>query len=145
MTRDAIDRAVSRAAGDGTGKPMEELTYEGYGAGGVALVVNSLTDNRNRTAPEIKKLFERGGGNSWCPRLCVSWQFHDKSIFLVDSSDEDAVMEALLEADADAEDIVVTPDGKVSVTAALDQFQIITEALEQAELPILSVTSPKNC
>ena len=78
MTRDAIDRAVSRAADEGAGKPMEDLTYEGYGAGGVAVVVDALTDNRNRTAPEIKKIFERGGGNI---ELRAQQQFHVKASF----------------------------------------------------------------
>jgi YebC/PmpR family DNA-binding regulatory protein len=135
MTRDAIDRAIQRSSGENA-KPMEELTYEGYGAGGVAVVVESMTDNRNRTAPELRKLFERGGGSLGAPG-CVAWQFHDKSVFSVAESDEDAVMEALLMADADADEILADASGQVSITAAQDQYDIIRKALEEAGLEIV--------
>ena len=81
MTNDAIDQAIKRIAGEGNDKPVEELTYEGYAAGGVAVVVEAMTDNRNRTAPELRKLFERGGGGSFGAPGCVSWQFHDRAFF----------------------------------------------------------------
>ncbi|MHC5067313.1 MAG: YebC/PmpR family DNA-binding transcriptional regulator [Planctomycetota bacterium] len=134
MTNDAIDRVLAKARGDANNSQVEELTYEGYGAGGVAVVVESMTDNRNRTAPEIKKLFERGGGSLGAPG-CVSWQFHDKSVFLVENCDEDSVLEALLSADCDAEDI--TPlDGDVEITAAMDQYDVISTALAEAGLTV---------
>ena len=104
MTNDVIDRLLARARGEGGAKPMEDLVYEGYASNGVAVVVDVMSDNRNRTAPELRKLFERGGGALGAPG-CVSWQFHEQALFAVSDSDEDSVLEALLEADADAEDI----------------------------------------
>jgi YebC/PmpR family DNA-binding regulatory protein len=136
MTNEAIDRVIAKAKGEGADKAVEELAYEGYAAGGVAVVVEAMTDNRNRTAPEIRKLFERGGGSMGAPG-CVSWQFHAKAVFAVEGSDEEAVMEALVAADADAEDIVQV-DGMVQVTAATDQYDAIQRALAQAGLSIAS-------
>ena len=135
MTNDAIKRAVDRFSGGDNDKPMEELVYEGYAANGVAVVVESLTDNRNRTAPEIRKLFERGGGSMGAPG-CVAWQFHDRCIFVVSGSNEDAVMEALLEGDADAEEITALDDGQVEIVAAQDQYDLISTALSAASLTI---------
>lgn len=135
MNRDAIKRAIDKAAGLGAGgKIMEDLVYEGYASNGVAVVAEALTDNRNRTAPELRKLFERGGGSLGAPG-CVSWQFHMKAVFMVENTSEDAVMEALLEADADAEDIV-EEDGNVSIQAESDQYDAINDALTAAGLTI---------
>ena len=135
MNRDAIKRAIDKAAGLGAGgKVMEDLVYEGYASNGVAVVAEALTDNRNRTAPELRKLFERGGGSLGAPG-CVSWQFHMKAVFMVEETNEDAVMEALLEADADAEDIV-EEDGNVSIQAEADQYDAINDALTAAGLTI---------
>ncbi len=137
MNNEAIERAIRKAAGDGAaGKLMDELTYEGYAPGGVAVVVIALSDNRNRTAPEIKKLFERAGGAIGAPG-CVSWQFKDKALFLVDTANEDTVIEALLQADADAEDISAE-GGQVSVAAEPGQYDLISKALAGAKLAIAS-------
>jgi YebC/PmpR family DNA-binding regulatory protein len=137
MTKDAIERAIKKVSGEADdGKRMEELVYEGYGASGVAVVVEAMTDNRNRTAPEIRKLFERAGGSMGAPG-CVAWQFHLKAVFLVDTDDEDAVLEALLGADADAEDIALQ-DGQVAITADPEQFERIIVALEQAGFTLAS-------
>jgi YebC/PmpR family DNA-binding regulatory protein len=142
MNNEAIERAIRKAAGDGAaGKSMDELTYEGYAPGGVAVVVSALTDNRNRTAPEIKKLFERAGGAVGSPG-CVSWQFKDKALFLVDTANEDAVIEALLGGDADAEEILAE-DGQVSVSAEPTQFDAITRALATARLAVASSAMTK--
>ncbi len=112
MNMEAIERAIKKAAGDlASGKQMVELMYEGYGPGGVAIVLDILTDNRNRTAPEIKKLFERADSAIGAPG-CVSWQFKPAAAFLVEKASEDQVMEALLAADADAGDIVTLDDGR---------------------------------
>lgn len=134
MTNDAIDRIIAKAKGEGTSSAVEELVYEGYAAAGVAVVVEAMTDNRNRTAPELKKLFERGGGSMGAPG-CVSWQFHDKSVFAVAGSTEDAVMEALLEADCDADDIAER-DGLVEIQAPMEQYEAIQSALTAAGLTI---------
>ncbi len=137
MNMEAIERAIKKAAGEGAaGKLMVELNYEGYAPGGVAVVVSALTDNRNRTAPEIKKLFERAGGAIGAPG-CVSWQFKDRALFLVDSPSEDAVIEALLAANADAEEIVAD-EGQVSIAAAPSQFDAVSKALAAAKLSVVS-------
>ncbi len=141
MNMEAIERAIKKAAGlAGDGKTMSEVAYEGYAQGGVAVVVATLTDNRTRTAPEIKKLFERGGGSVGVPG-CVSWQFKDKAVFLVDNPSEDAVMEALMAGNADAEDIspVEGESGtQISITAAPTQFDAVLKALAAAKLTIAS-------
>lgn len=138
MALEPMERAIKKAAGlGGEGKQMEEVTYEGYAKGGVAVVVTGLTDNRTRTAPEIKKLFEYAGGSMGVPG-CVSWQFKDKAVFLADKTSEDAVMEALLAADADAEEIVAQDDGQVSISAAPNQFDAIAKALAAAKIAVAS-------
>jgi YebC/PmpR family DNA-binding regulatory protein len=143
MNAEAIDRAIKKAAGEGaTGKQMAEILYEGYGPGGVAIVVEVLTDNRNRTAPEIKKLFEYGNGAVGNPG-CVAWQFKDKAIFLVENTTEDQVLEALLAADADAEDVAVEDEGAVSIVAEPGQFDRISKALAAAKLVIASAEMTK--
>lgn len=135
MTNDAIARAIDRFSGASADKPMEELTYEGYGPGGVAIVVDALSDNRTRTAPEVRKLFERGGGSMGAPG-CVAWQFHDKATFLCTATSEDAVMEALLAADADADDIADQGEGRVAITAATEQYDRIATALKKANIAL---------
>ncbi|TVR16464.1 MAG: YebC/PmpR family DNA-binding transcriptional regulator [Planctomycetota bacterium] len=136
MTNDTIDRILAKAKGESTSKPMEDLAYEGYAAGGVAVVVEAMTDNRNRTAPEIRKLFERGGGSMGAPG-CVSWQFHEKALVAVNGSDEESVLEALLAGDADAEDIE-SADGQVCITAESNQYDVIQRALAQADIEVTS-------
>jgi YebC/PmpR family DNA-binding regulatory protein len=138
MALEPMERAIKKAAGLGSeGKQMEEVTYEGYAKGGVAVVVTGLTDNRTRTAPEIKKLFEYAGGAMGVPG-CVSWQFKDKAVFLADKTTEDAVMEALLAGNADAEDIAPQDDGQVSISAAPNQYDAIVKALAAAKIAIAS-------
>jgi YebC/PmpR family DNA-binding regulatory protein len=138
MALEPVERAIKKAAGlGGEGKQMEEVTYEGYAKGGVAVVVTGLTDNRTRTAPEIKKLFEYAGGAMGVPG-CVSWQFKDKAVFLADKTTEDAVMEALLAGNADAEDIDPQDDGQVSISAAPNQYDAVVKALAAAKIGVAS-------
>lgn len=138
MNMEAIERAINKAAGvGGDGRTMSELAYEGYGPGGVAIVVTALTDNRTRTAPEIKKIFERAGGAMGVPG-CVSWQFKDMAVFLCEKTSEDAVMEALLAANADAEDISALDAGQVAVTAGAHQFDAVAKALTAARIAVAS-------
>lgn len=136
MTNDAIERVLAKAKGEQGSKPMEDLTYEGYAAAGVAVVVEAMTDNRNRTAPEIRKLFERGGGSMGAPG-CVSWQFHEKALFATAHSDEETVLDALLAGDADVEDIESVED-QVRITAESNQYDLIQRALNQAAIEIVS-------
>ena len=147
MNMDAIERAIKKAAGDAvSGKQMVELSYEGYGPGGVAIVLDILTDNRNRTAPEIKKLFERAGSAIGAPG-CVAWQFTPKSTFLVEGASEDQVMEALLAADADAGEITAIDAGdavsQVAITAEANQFDAVQKALQAAKFSIVSAELTK--
>ncbi len=138
MNAEAIERAIKKAAGDAAGgKQMVELNYEGYGPGGVAIVVKALTDNRNRTAPEIKKLFEKAGCALGAPG-CVAWQFKPKAVFLVEQTTEDAVMEILLNADADAGDISADGEGNVAVIAEPNLYDVVLKALQAARLTISS-------
>ncbi|MHC4943507.1 MAG: YebC/PmpR family DNA-binding transcriptional regulator [Planctomycetota bacterium] len=102
MPKDNIERAVKKGTGELEGSSLEEVAYEGYGQGGVAIIVETLTDNRNRTGPEIKRTFEKKGGNLGEPG-CVSWMFDRKSSFLVkgENLDEEALMEVVLELEAE--------------------------------------------
>src|SRR5438034_3170739 len=102
MPKDNIERAVKRGTGELEGQTLEEITYEGYGPGGVAIMVEVLTDNRNRTAGEIRKIFERSGGKMGSAG-CVSYLFERKGIFGIDANqaDEDTLMSLALDAGAD--------------------------------------------
>src|SRR5437868_4959142 len=102
MPKDNIDRAVKRGTGEIEGVVYEEITYEGFGPGGVAILVDVLTDNRNRTAGEVRKIFERGGGNMGAAG-CVGYMFERKGLFSVPAAgvDEDTLMGIILNAGAD--------------------------------------------
>ncbi len=102
MPKDTIANAVKKGTGEVEGVTYEQVVYEGYGPGGVAFMVNCLTDNRSRTAPEMRKLFERGGGQFGASN-CVAYMFQQKGTFVVaaDKADEDTLMEIALEAGAD--------------------------------------------
>ena len=101
MTKDAIDRAVKRGVGENDGTNYEAITYEGYAPGGVAMLVDVLTDNRNRAASDVRSIFTKFGGSLAEPGA-VSWQFSRRGVVLVDGTlDEDSVMAAALEAGAD--------------------------------------------
>ena len=143
MNMDAIERAIKKAAGEGNnGKQMVEVSYEGYGPGGVAIVLDILTDNRNRTAPEIKKLFEYAGCAVGAPG-CVAWQFKPKALFLVEAASEDVVLEALMAGDADAQDVLVAGPGQVEIVAEVNQFDLVQKALQAAKLTVLNGTLTK--
>lgn len=102
MPKDNIERAVKRGTGEVEGLTFEEITYEGYGPGGVAILVEVLTDNRNRTASEIRKIFERSGGKMGSAGA-VGYLFERKGVFSIDASavDEDTLMSVSLDAGAD--------------------------------------------
>ena len=101
MTKDAIDRAIKRGIGENDGANYESITYEGYAPGGVAMLIDVLTDNRNRTASDVRSAFTKFGGAMAEPGA-VSWQFSRRGVILVDGkADEDAVMAAAIDAGAD--------------------------------------------
>ena len=135
MPKDNIERAIKRGSGEFAGD-IEELVYEGYAPGGVALIVTCLTDNRNRTAPEIKHIFDKRGGNMGA-QGSVAFLFDFRSIFVVETGgkDEDALMELALEAGA--EDVLV--EGEVATFyAGANDFISVKEGLEAAGLTFLS-------
>jgi YebC/PmpR family DNA-binding regulatory protein len=136
MAVETIDRAIKKASGQlAEGKSMVELTYEGYAPGGIALVVDCLTDNRTRTAPEIKKLFERAGGSIGTPG-CVAWQFKTRCTFLVTAPGEDPVMECLLGADLGVDDISAVGDGQVAISGDPALYDAMAKALAAAKIPV---------
>ena len=131
MPRENIERAVKKGTGELEGESLEEITYEGYGPGGVAIMVEATTDNRNRTGGEVRSIFEKGGGNIGTPG-CVGYLFERKGLFLIPSKkfpDEDAVMTVALEAEADD----FQPTGEYyEVTCDPSKFQSVQEALQKA-------------
>lgn len=132
MSRDVIERAIKRGLGEDDGTHMEELTYEGYGVGGVAVLVNVMTDNRNRSASDVRHAFTKCGGNLGTDGS-VSYLFSKRGeIFLEPGADENRVMAVALEAGAD--DIIVQPDGSIEVITPWETLGKIRTALEAAEI-----------
>ncbi|WP_263080194.1 YebC/PmpR family DNA-binding transcriptional regulator [Endozoicomonas sp. Mp262] len=132
MTRDTINRAIARGAGGGEDTNMEAVIYEGYGSGGIAVLVECLTDNRNRTVAEVRHAFSKHGGNLGTDGS-VAYLFSKKGqIYFEEGTDEDAVMEAALEAGA--EDVVANDDGSIEVITEWTDFISVKEALEAAGL-----------
>ena len=131
MPNDNIKRTIERALGSGNTDNFESVTYEGYGPGGVAVIVEALTDNRQRTAPEVRHYFDKCNGNLGA-QGCVSWSFDRKGVILIDNEegelDDDAVMMDAL--DAGASDF--QPDGDVmEITTEPDDFNAVVKALEE--------------
>jgi len=133
MPKDNIQRAIKRGTGELEGGNLEEVIYEGYGSGGVAVLCEVLTDNRNRTAPEIRKIFELGGGKL-VSTGCVAWMFDSKGFFLVpaDKAEEDALMELALEAGADD---VRREGDQYEITCDPTLYSDLVQALADAEIP----------
>ena len=140
MPADNIKRAVDRGSGDLDGVSYEEMSFEGYGPGGVAVMLELLTDNRNRTTPEIRHLFSKSGGNLG-ENGCVSWLFTRKGLILVpraEDADEDAVMESALEAgaedldtdDADYFRIYTNPEDLHQVKDQLEAGGLVVEVAQ---------------
>ncbi len=132
VPKDNITRAIKKGTGELAGGNLEEVVYEGYGPNGVAVLCEVLTDNRNRTAPEIRKVFEIAGGKLGSTG-CVAWMFDSKGLFLIaaDKTDEDTLMELALEAGADD---VSTVGNKFEIICEPDAFAAISKALEDAEI-----------
>lgn len=127
MKRDTIDKAIQRGAGDAEGENYEEVTYEGYGANGIAVLVECLTDNRNRTVSEVRHAFTKRGGNLGTDGSVAYLFTRTGQISYPPGSDEDTIMEAALEAGA--EDVVTNDDGSIDVLTAWEDFVAVKEAL----------------
>jgi YebC/PmpR family DNA-binding regulatory protein len=143
MPKDNIARAIKKGTGELDGGNLEEVVYEGYAAGGVAVMCDIMTDNRNRTASEIRKLFEIHQGKLGSTN-CVAWMFERKGMFLIaaDQTDENTLMELALEAGADDvkfEDdkfqVLCDPENYSAVSETLDAAGIATVANEITRLP----------
>ena len=128
MPNDNINRTIKKAAGEGDGDNYESVTYEGYGPSGVAVIVNTLTDNRNRTAANVRHYFDKFGGNMGTSG-CVSFMFDEKGVIVIenDGIDEDEITMDALEAGAD--DIQVDTEC-IEITTSPSDFHIVRDALE---------------
>ncbi len=133
MPKDNIERAIKKGTGELEGVNYEENSYEGYGPGGAAILVESLSDNKNRAVAEIRHIFNKYGGNMG-ENGCVAWMFDKKGYFNIEKSavEEDRLMEIAL--DAGAED-VRDEDDSFEVITAPEDFEPVKEALESAEIP----------
>jgi len=126
MKRDTIDNAVKRGAGDLDGDNYEEVRYEGYGLGGTAIMVDCLTDNRNRTVSDVRHAFSKHGGNLGTDGS-VSYMFSKQGFISFASGDEDAIIEVAIESGAD--DVITNDDGSIDVMTTPDDFFSVKDAL----------------
>ena len=138
MPNDTIERGIKKASGEGSGVNYEYCTYEGYGPAGIAIIVNALTDNKNRTAANVRSAFTKGKGNMGTPG-CVSFMFDEKGQIIVDKEEcdmeaDDLMMTAL---DAGAEDFKEEDDSYEIITAPAD-FDTVREKLEKEGIAMAS-------
>jgi YebC/PmpR family DNA-binding regulatory protein len=126
MKRDTIENAVKRGSGDLDGESYEEIRYEGYGLGGTAIMVDCLTDNKNRTVSDVRHAFTKHGGNLGTDGS-VSYMFSKQGFISFDSGDEDTIMEIAIESGAD--DIISNEDGSIDVVTTPESFFPVKDAL----------------
>lgn len=138
MPNDNIKRTIEKALGSGSGDNFESVTYEGYGPAGVAVIVEAMTDNRNRTASEVRHHFDKYGGNMGAAG-CVAWSFDRKGVIIIDNEDgdydEDTVLSDALDAGADD---IITDESVYEVYTAVDSFNAVVSALEKKKYKFLS-------
>jgi YebC/PmpR family DNA-binding regulatory protein len=145
MPMDNIDRAIKKGSGEGEGGALVEMVLEGYGPGGTAILVNALSDNRNRTVQEVRSTFTRHGG-SLAESGSVSWLFETKGIISINAANVDADEVALQAIDAGAEDVQVQ-NGTVEVYTAPENLMKVRQALEKSKIAVASgelVKEPKT-
>ena len=135
MPKDNIDRAIKKGTGELEGVSYEEVFYEGYGPGGAAVLVESLTDNRNRTVADVRHLFSKSGG-SLGEAGCVAWMFEKKGFFVFEKSDidEETLMDTVL--DAGAEDIR-DEENTFEVISPMHDFEAVKKVLDEKKMPYL--------
>ena len=154
MPNDNIKRTIEKALGSGSGDSYERVTYEGYGPGGVAVIVDAMTDNRNRTAAEIRHNFDKYGGNMGAAG-CVAWSFQRKGLIVVDNEDgehdEDSVLNDALEAgaediekDGDIFEVYTVPDDFAAVSGALEKagYRFLSAQVEMVPQSYITLTDP---
>ena len=138
MPNDTIERNIKKAAGEGSADNYERITYEGYGPNGTAIIVKTLTDNKNRTASNVRNAFTKGAGNVGTPG-CVSFMFDEKGQIIIDKEecdmDSDDLM--MLALDAGAEDFS-DADDSFEITTAPEDFDAVHKALEEQNIPMAS-------
>jgi YebC/PmpR family DNA-binding regulatory protein len=136
MPNDNIDRAIKKGTGELGGAQLEQVIYEGYGPGGVAIILDVLTDNRNRFVAELRFILSRHGGNLG-ESGCVGWMFKRRGVISIEkgAADEDKLLELALDAGAD--DVVTDEDG-YQVMTSVESFGAVRDAIEKAKIPILS-------
>ena len=132
MPKDNVDRAIKKGTGDMDGVNYEEIMYEGYGPGGVAVMVECLTDNKNRTIADVRYIFNKAGGNVGTDG-CVAWMFDKKGVITIskENTDEETLMEVAL--DAGAEDIKDEGDS-FDVLTAPEEFDVVKDAIDGAQI-----------
>lgn len=137
MPNENIERAIKRATGELSGADYEEIMYEGYGPSGVAILVDATTDNRNRTAGEMRHIFDKHGGNLG-ETGCVAWMFEKKGLIIVEKNDSTDVEEIMMLAiDAGAEDVDEQEDS-IEITTSVENFAAVKDALEKSGIEIFS-------
>jgi len=136
MPKDNIERAIQRATGAGSETQLEEILYEGYGPGGIAILVEALTDNRNRAVSDIRNVFARGGGNLG-EAGSVAWQFETRGVITLDANGRDPDDLALLAIDSGADDVSVDA-ASVEVYTRPESLTDVRQRLAEAEVPVAS-------
>lgn len=135
MPADTIERAIKRAVGGGEAESLDEVTYEGYGPGGIAILVEAMTDNRNRTAASIRSIFDRGGGNLG-ESGSVAWQFKSRGVISVNAPGKEEEVE-LAAIDAGAVD-VQSEEGEVQIYTEREDLEAVRRALSEAGFEVSS-------
>ena len=145
MPQDNIERAIKRGSGEIEGATLVELVLEGYGPSGTAILVQALTDNRNRTLQDVRNIFSRNGGNLG-ESGCVGWLFDSKGLIRVDTNDLDTEELALQAIDAGAEDVNIE-NANMEIYTKPEELEMVRRALEQKNIPVASAelsTVPKT-
>ncbi|HET9521347.1 MAG TPA: YebC/PmpR family DNA-binding transcriptional regulator [Candidatus Limnocylindrales bacterium] len=140
MPADNIKRTIDKATGGGDAEQFEEIVYEGYGPGGVAVLVEAATDNRNRTAAEVRSIFTKAGGQL-AGSGAVAWQFEPRGLIAVNRGSQDADEVALAAIDAGAEDVDTEDPGSIAVFTTPADLEVVRKSLEAAGIGIESAES----